>query len=153
MPRVQVVNSVRPRPEQVKEAILQTFSDAAEALPGKDVFKLSQSLIIFDQFEVEQVRLKGDHGWAGVRISELSSVREGRANLRKRAEEQRWVLNRRDHDNWEVVLPPEAIYLPRDIAVRIFAHQLAVLTEGAPEPASGAKEGAELARLLNALLE
>jgi hypothetical protein len=61
-------------------------------------------------------------------------------------------LTRRDDQTWEVTLPPDAIYIPREVAVRILAHQLAALTD-APEPSAPESKKVVVARLLNLLLE
>jgi hypothetical protein len=62
IPRVQLPKSPWPRPAQISRAVLQTFSDTGQTLRGKEIFQLSQPLIIFDQLEVEGVRVKGEDG-------------------------------------------------------------------------------------------
>lgn len=152
IPRSQVINAVRPQADQVREVLLQRFRDTAEALREEDIFSLAQPVIILDRFEVKQVHVKHDQGWAEVRISGLSSAKGGGPSFRKFSEQQRWVLNRQGRDTWEIV-PPDSVYLPRDSAVQILAHQLAALTEQAPEAGGSTKERAELARVLYTLLQ
>ncbi len=147
--RVAVVDSERPSAGEITEALSQAFSDTAEALRGQDVLALP--LIAFDRLEVERVGVERGQGWAAVRLRRLLPVTAGQVKHRKPPERQRWPLRRRDQNSWEVVLPQGDIYLPRDAAVRVLAHQLTVLTDD-PEASSGLREKAQLARLLNALL-
>ena len=151
IPYVQLIRSQHPTPDQVKDALLAAFSTTGESLDGSDLFRLPQSVIVFDKFEVKKVHLDGRHGWTDVSISEPSTLAGGHANLKKHSERQRLSLTWRDRDSWEITLPPDAIYLPRDIAVRILAHQLATLTD--TEPKSAESKKVVLARLLKLLLE
>jgi hypothetical protein len=137
---VLVVDSGRPSAGEITEALSQAFSDTAEALRGKDVLA------------VERVRLEREQGWAAIRLRRPLPVTAGQVKHRKPPERQRWLLRRRDQNSWEVVLPQGDIYLPRDAAVRVLAHQLTVLTDD-PEASSGLREKAQLAWLLNALLQ
>jgi hypothetical protein len=150
--RVPVVDSERPIAGEITEALSQAFSDTAEALRGKDVLVLPQHLIVFDQLEVEQVRIERGQGWAAVRIRRPLLVMEGHVKPGKQPERQRWLLRHRDQNGWEVVLPQGDIYLPRNAAVRVLAHQLTDLTDD-PEVPSGGREKAQLARILNVLLQ
>jgi hypothetical protein len=153
IPRVQLINSAKPTPAEVRDALLSTFNSTGEALRGRDVFKLSQSLIVFDSFEVRKIHLSGDVGWAEVRISGPSSVKAGHANLKKHSERQRWVLVRRDRISWELTLPADTIYLPRAVAVRVLAQQLAALAGTGTVPAPPHDKKTQLARLIDVLLE
>jgi hypothetical protein len=69
---------------------------------------------------------------------------------KKRSERQHWGLVRKDSDSWELALPPNAIYVSREAAVRILAHQLTVLADADPNGNHDRK--VQLAALLNALL-
>ncbi|MBZ5680502.1 MAG: C40 family peptidase [Acidobacteriia bacterium] len=153
LPRFQFVNSESPRAEQVSDALEGTYSETEEALRGKDVLRLPRPLIIFDRFSVERIRLQRDRGWAEVRIAGAVSVLRGKPDSKKHAERQRWQLVRRDRDTWEITLPPRAIYLPSDMAVRMVVHQLAVLTEETGEHPDRTAEKVELSRLLGVLLQ
>jgi len=149
---VAIVDSERPSAGEITDAASLAFSDTAEALRGKNVLALPQPLIVFDQFEVEQVRLERGQGWAEVRIRHPLTVTGGQVKRGKPPERQRWLLRHRDQNGWELVLPQADVYLPRDAAVRVLAHQLTALTDD-PEAPGGSREKAQLARLLNALLQ
>lgn len=152
-PRFLVVNSVRPKPDQVNAAFLQACADVEESLRGRDLFKSSQSLIVFDHVAVRKVHITENQGWVEVQIDELVSLTGSKAEAHKRSERQRWPLSRRSSTSWELTPSRDTIYLPQPVAVRILAQELAKLTEDSPDTTSKIREKAELARLLNVLLE
>lgn len=151
--RVVVVNSVRPNPDQVSAAFLQACKDSEESLRGRDLFKSAPALVVFDHFAVKKVHITRNQGWAEVQIDRLVSRTESKAELHKRSDRQRWPLSRRDNKSWELTPARNTIYLPQRIAERILAHELAQLTEDGADTASRTQRKAELARLLNVLLE
>ena len=151
--RVVVVNSVRPKPEQVSAAFLQACKDSEERLRGRDLFRLAPSLVVFDHFAVKKVHISGQQGWAEVQIDQLASLTESKSQLHKHSDRQRWPLSRRDNKSWELTPASNTIYLSQHIAERILAHELAQLTEDSPDTASRTQRKAELARLLNVLLQ
>ena len=143
-----VINSALPRPDEVTQALLLTLSINPEGLREADVFKLGRSLIIFSRLEVRAVKIHGDEGRAEVRIREPLIVAGGQAHLRKRQEIQTWTLRRRDQKSWELLLPQDAIYIPRDAAVRVLAHELALLAD-AEDSSTNLREKSQLAHTLN----
>jgi hypothetical protein len=147
-----LLNVRRPRPEQVRQAILEELLHAAPALSDAQAPALSHPLIVFDDLRVERVRLDGDQGWAEVRIHQMGAVRSGRAEVVRRTERAFWTLRRRDGD-WEIVTPQETTYLPRSAAVPVIAHQLVLLPHHPGDAQTGAPQKKSLARLLNVLLE
>jgi NlpC/P60 family len=150
-PRVVVLNFVRHKPDQVTAAFLQACNDSEQMLRGRDLFKPAQSLVVFGDFEVEKVNIKGNQGWIDVQIDELVSLAGGKVEVRKRSERQRWFLRRDDNKSWKLTPSRDAIYLPQHTAERILAHRLAQLTEDTPDNNSETQEKAELARLLDVL--
>jgi hypothetical protein len=61
------------------------------------------------------------------------------------------MLQRQDANSWELSLPQNVIYVPQDAAVRVLAHQLAMLTE-TDNSLAGARQKSQLAQMLAALL-
>ncbi len=158
IPHVVVVNSARPKPDQVSAAFLQTCTGWGESLRGLDLFrpdqfKSDQSLIVFDHFEVKKVHIKGNSGWVAVQIDELVSLTGNKAEVHKRSERYRWALNRRDSQSWELTPWRNTIYLPQPLAAHVLAHELAKLTEDGPDTSGRTEDKAELTRLLGALLK
>ena len=83
LPRVLVIDSALPRPDEVTQALLLTLNINPEGLREADVLKLARSLIIFSRLEVRAVKIHGDEGRAEVRITEPFTVADGQARLRK----------------------------------------------------------------------
>jgi hypothetical protein len=150
---VPVVHFSHPKPDQVEAAFLQACTASEESLRARDLFRSAQPLIVFDHFTVRKVHIAGNQGWADVQIGKLLSLTGGKADVRKRSDRQRWPLIRRDKTTWELTPPRSTIYLPQQIAARILAKQLAQLTEDAPDSTTKPQQKAELARLLNSLLQ
>ncbi|MFZ3213505.1 MAG: NlpC/P60 family protein [Terriglobales bacterium] len=152
IPGVVVIDAARPSAGEITDALGQAFSDTAEVLGEQDVLRLPQPLIVFEELEVEQVHIERGQGWAEIRIRRPLPVVAGQLKHDKLAERQRWLLRHGDQNGWELVLPQGEIYLPRDATVRVLAHQLAEITDD-PKASSGGHEKAQLARLLNVLLQ
>jgi hypothetical protein len=152
-PRIQLLNSKRPKPAEVSAALGKNFSETGGALQGENLLKLSRRVVVFDQLKVERVRLKREQGWVDVVINGAFSLPRQNANSKKHTERQRWLLSRRSHDTWELALPPQVIYVSNGVAVRMLVHQLAALTEDASGPPDSLDAKIELAHLLSALLQ
>jgi len=146
-----VVSSPKPQPAQVRDAFLQGCRDAESSLRGRDLFKSSQSLVVFGQLTVKKIHLSRNDGWVEVQIDEPVSLSDKKADVRKRTEHQRWTLTRRDRTSWELTPAPNTIYVTQTTAVHLLANELAQLTEST-DSADKAEEKAQLARALNALL-
>jgi len=150
---VRVSNSAKPAPDQLNAALLKAFRDSERALRTGDLFRSTQSLTVFDQFEVKTVHTSGNQGWAEVQIHEVMSLAPVGSKISRVWERQRWPLRRHDKNSWELTLPQNAIYLSQEMAVRVLAHQLANLADSSSDSANVADQKAELARLLSSLLE
>jgi hypothetical protein len=118
----------QPTLEEVAEAISELSSAAANVLRTDDPLKASPPVVIYDQLRVERLDFKRDHGWAHLQMDSAMSISEGETQLQKHRETVRWEL-RRTATNWEAVSPLDRTYVPRDVAVPIFAGQLARLSQ------------------------
>ena len=164
-PRVVMVNSARPKPDQVGAAFLQGCADSEAALRGRDLLRSPRALVVFDHFEVNKVHLAGNQGWVEVRIGEVISVVSGKIAGKavgkpdegNGPQRQRWFLTREENKSWKLTPSRNAVYLPQHSAERVLAHELAELTETHSENANTNSneelEKAELARLLDLLFE
>ncbi len=150
-PSVVILTSVRPKPGQVSAAYWQACNDSEEMLRGRDLFKSTQSVVVFDQFEVKKIHFTGNQGWIEIQIDELASITKGKLEVREQSERQRWGLRRDDKKSWKLTPSRNAIYLPRHTAERILAHELAQLADDTSDNAGGTQEKAEMARLLDVL--
>jgi hypothetical protein len=147
-----VVRSAHPKPEQVEAAFLQACADSEDTLRLQDLFKSAQPVIVFDHFSVSAMHTAGNEGWVDVQIDEVLFFVDGKADVRRGLERQRWPLSRHDKTSWELTVPRGAIYVPQPIAVRVMSHQLAELTEERPGSVARPQQKAELARVLDSLL-
>jgi hypothetical protein len=150
IPHVPVVHSIHPKPIQVDEAFLQSCADSEGDLLGRDLFRSTQPVIVFDHFAAGKVHIDGNAGWAEVEIDEVLFFVDGKAQARQGSERLTWPLTRRDQTSWELRPPPDAIYVPQAIAAHIMARQLAQLTHDRPNPAR-LQQKAELVRVLDSL--
>ncbi len=145
----------QPTRDQVAEGISELSNAAGNILRTDDPLQLRMPVVIFDQLSVERVEIKRDHGWAHLQIDSRASIAGQGIDLKKRLEKVRWEL-RRTASGWEAVTPLDRTYVPRDVAVRILAAQLAQLTQSdgaAGQTDAILRQEAHLASLLNTLLE
>lgn len=144
-----VVTADRPTVQALRQALDAKFSDANLNFGSIDLLHSTKPVVIVEDFNVKKVHLKHDQGWAEVQMNEPSSVVGGETNLQRRSEKQRWPLYR-NGKNWQLELPTNAIYMPKDAAVRLLAHELATMTGRRNAPPT--QQEAQLARLLDHLL-
>jgi hypothetical protein len=144
-----VVTAERATPEALRQALEEKFSDANLNFGNIDLLHSTKPVVIVENFNVKKVHVKHEQGWAEVQMNEPSSLAGGQANLQRRSEKQRWPLYRNGKD-WQLELPTNAIYIPKDAAVRLLAHELASMTGSRNAPPT--QQEAQLARLLDHLL-
>jgi NlpC/P60 family protein len=141
----------RPKAELIKAALVDHFQSPAESSSSKPELDVSQPVAAFDRFDVQKVHVKGDIGWAQIHFHGLVGLNARDARSAKPRDTQRFTMRRAGSDGWEMILPSDVAYFPRDVAVKMLAHQLATLAD------SGSAEKPEqkllLARWLNTLLE
>jgi hypothetical protein len=144
----------QPTRDEVAEGISELSNAAGNFLRVDDLASVSLPVVIYEQLSVERLEIKRDHGWAHLQVDSTVSVSNGETQLQKRRESVRWEL-RRAGSGWEAVAPLDRIYVPRHVAVAIFAGQLARLTQDDGEGVhrdAVLRQEAQLASLLNALL-
>jgi len=148
-----VVDSAHLSPEQIRNAFLKLSNDYGESLRAQDLSKLRVPLVVFDQVKVERLKVKGQKGTVDIRIDGPLTFSDGQLDQKKRHDRQRWTINNHDQNTWQLGLPNAVIYISRGDAARLFAQQLARITDGTPDDSpSLRREKAELARTLNVLL-
>jgi NlpC/P60 family len=145
----------QPTRGEVAAAISELSSATGNVLRASDPSKLQMPVVIYERLEVERVEIKRDHGWARAQIDSRAMIAGGEADYKRRREKIRWEL-RRTETGWEAIAPTHRTYVPRDVAVRHLANQLARLTasEGAAtQEEIVVRQESRLANLLSALLE
>jgi hypothetical protein len=136
-------------------AISELSGATGNVLRARDPSKLQLTVVIYERLDVERVEIKRDHGWARLQIDSKASIAGGGTDLKPRREKVRWEL-RRTESGWEAVAPTDRTYVPRDVAVRHLAGQLARLTASdgaAAHEELVVRQESQLANLLSALLE
>ena len=146
-----VISAARPTPELIRQALEDKFSGTDNALGAADLLNATKPVVIVENFQVKKVHVKRDQGWAEVDMNEPSSLAGGQAHLERRSEKRRWPIYRYGRE-WHLEIANDAIYLPKDTAVRLLAHELASITGRRTMPAAGTQHEAQLARLLDRLL-
>ena len=122
-------------------------------MQSSNILALYPALIAFDRLDIQKVQLKANDGWAHVAIRGAVLVAGADKRPRKKLEVQRWKLLRTSNDTWEVALPDDTTYIPREAAVHILAQQLAALTDSASDSGAQANQKVQLAHWLNVLLD
>jgi NlpC/P60 family len=147
------IGNKKPMAEQVKEAISKTYQSVSQGLNADSLLHSKSSVVIFTQLRVERLEIKGKHGWANVSIDTEATLTSGVLDKAARHDEQRWEMQRAK-SGWTIVAPTQNIYVPRAFAVRIFAQQLAQLTDQNSTSMTATSDFQEgrLASLLNTLL-
>jgi NlpC/P60 family len=147
------IGNKKPTTEQVKEAISKTYQSASQDLNAASLLHSKSPVAIFTQWRVERLEFKGKHGWAEVSIDTEALLTSGKLDKLARHDQQRWEMQR-TKSGWTITAPTQNIYVPRAFAVRIFAEQLAQLTDQSVTDltVSSASEESRLASLLNTLL-
>ncbi|PYT54094.1 MAG: hypothetical protein DMG43_07430 [Acidobacteria bacterium] len=144
----------QPTRDEVAEGISELSNAAGNVLRANDPSKLQMPVVIFERLSVERLEIKRNHGWARLQLETRVSLAGGGTDTRRRHEKVRWEL-RRTESGWEAVRPSNRTYVPRDVAVKNLAGQLARLT--ASEGAAAHQEivlrqESQLANLLSILL-
>lgn len=140
---------------EVAAAISELSSATGNVLRASDPSKLQLPVVIYERLDVEKVDIKRDRGWARLQISSRAMIAGGETDSKRRHEMIRWEL-RRTESGWEAIAPTNRTYVPRDVAVRHLAGQLARLTAGdgaAAHEEMVVRQESQLANLLSALLE
>ncbi|HXJ14187.1 MAG TPA: hypothetical protein VNH19_18070, partial [Candidatus Limnocylindrales bacterium] len=134
---------------------ISELNDAAGNLLLKDdPFKSPSPVVIVEHFNVVRLEIKRDRGWARLQVQSKLSIDAGTIRRKPRLENVRWEL-RRVPSGWEVVAPQNRSYIPRDVAVKHLAAQLAQLTQSDGTTSYRAplvQQESHIADLLSALL-
>jgi hypothetical protein len=146
------INSALPSREQVRAALDPQFRAAGQALQSHNILAVYPALVAFDRLDIQKVQLTGNLGWVQLTIHGAVLVAGADKRPRKKLEVQRWSLHRVNDDSWELVLPTDTTYVPRETAVHLLAQQLAALTDDASDSQAQSNQKVQLAHWLNVLL-
>ncbi len=120
--------TVRPTDDDVAEAFSQFNGAAGNVLQDWPSSNPKRIVFIYDQLRVERIQLKRDRGWVSAEVEGRLSIGDNGLEGKRRSEKLRWEL-RRTLQGWQLLAPANRAYVPRDVAVRVLAGQLASLTQ------------------------
>lgn len=141
-----------PTDEDIAEAVSELNSAAASILREHDFAQFTRRVVIYDKLAVQHVDAKGQRGTAKIRIDSRVELMGRRIERDLRHEDVRWRLLRTTQ-GWEVLAPPDSVYVPRDVAVHQLATRLASLTQEAGQTSSNLSEQAQIVRVLSTLVD
>ena len=128
-PSIMVVAAAnRPTREEVGEAISEFNSGSGNLLRDWPVADSERIVVVYDQLSVDRIELKRERGLVDVEVDGILSIGSKGLEGKRRREKQRWEL-RHTPQGWQLLAPTNRTYVPRDVAVRVLAGQLAFLTQ------------------------
>jgi NlpC/P60 family len=142
-----VTSGATPTRQEVAQALSELTNGSGNVLRRPNFRQMARPIVIFDQLQVENLKLKRNEGWAEVRVKWRLQLDQGRAKKSSRTEKLRWQL-RYNSEGWQVLAIPDRIYVPADVSVQVLAEKLAALSRDNDER----DEQAKLASLLNTML-
>jgi hypothetical protein len=143
----------KPSRSEVASAVSELNSAAGDVLREQNTSQLARKLIIYDDLTVEHLKLSGKHGSVQARIESRVTLAADRIDQTHGHELLRLDLVR-TNDGWQVLAPRNAIYVPRDVAVRMLAARLALLTqEGGASGGDSVPAQAQIVRVLSTLFD
>jgi len=143
----------KPSIEKVNEAFSRMIRSSSDAAEVQNLLRSSSTVVIFTKLQVNQLQFKSNRGSADISIDSNMYMTGGELHKIAHHDQEHWEILR-SGSGWKLVAPSANIYLSRADATRIFARQLARLTENSVSENSNAlvSEEANLASILNALL-
>ena len=138
--------SAKPTAEEFRGALLHYIDDAGAELESRQSLDTSASVLVVDDLAVEKLRLKKDQGSIEIRLDCSVAVFNGQVSENPVTHKRNLNLLR-SSAGWLVEDKEAPLYVPRQIALRVFASQLAIATR----QDAGNEEVTRLIRVLNAL--
>lgn len=144
----------RPTGAEVAEAISELNNGTGNILREEELSQLDRKVIVYDRLSVTRTAFKGNRGSAQARIKSRLTLLGESIERKPRYENFRWELLR-VNGGWEVLVPKDRVYVPRDVAVRILAARLASLAQnsGGSGSDSSLRQQAQIVHALSALFE
>jgi hypothetical protein len=140
----------RPTEEEVGEAISEFNSGAGILLRGWPASDPKRIVTVYDQFRVERLELKRDRGRVSAQIEGRLSV-GGKGIEGQRHSEKLVCELRNTPQGWQLQMPANRAYVPRDVAVRVLAGQLAFLTQNQAAPNDPGRSQQQQSEIVHAL--
>jgi len=135
----------KPTAEDLRSALLQHIDDAGSALESSQALDANSSVLVVDDVQVEKLKLRKDQGSLEIRLDCSVAVVDGQVTANPLSQKRKLNLQHAEA-GWMVEDKDAPLYVPRQIALRVFATQLAMATRQDRD-----QDIARLLRILNAL--
>jgi hypothetical protein len=146
----------RPTEAEIAEAVSELNNGTGAILHEEDLSQLDRKVIVYDSFTMDRIEFKGkgNRGSAQARIKSRVTLVGESIERKPHNEKFRWEL-RRVNGGWEVLVPKDRVYVPRDVAVRMLAERLASLAQdsGVSSSDSSLRQQAQIVHALSALFQ
>jgi len=142
----------RPTEAEIAEAVSELNNGTGNILREEDLSRLDRKVIVYDNLSLDRIEFKGNGGSAQARIKSRVTLVGESIERKPHNEKFRWEL-RRVNGGWEVLVPKDRVYVPRDVAVRMLAARLASLAQnsGVSGSDSSLRQQAQIVHALSAL--
>ena len=144
----------KPTQAEIADAVSELNNGTGDVLREENLSQLGRKVIIYDNLNIDRAEFKGTRGSAQARIESRVTLFGESIERKPRREKFRWELLRVS-GCWEVLVPKDRVYVPRDVAVRVLAARLASLAQGSrvSDSDSSIRQQARIVRVLSALFE
>jgi hypothetical protein len=144
----------KPTQAEIADAVSELNNGTGDVLREEDLSQLNRKVIIYDDLSIDRAEFKGKRGSAQARIESRVTLFGESIERKPRHEKFRWELLRVS-SGWEVLVPKDRVYVPRDVAVRVLAARLASLAQGSrvSDSDSSIRQQARIVHVLSALFE
>jgi hypothetical protein len=143
----------RPTEAEIAGAISELNNGTGNILRGEELSRLERRVIVYDDLRVDRATFKGNRGSVQTRIKSRVTLLGESIERKPRYDSFRWELLR-VNGGWEVLVPKDRVYVPRDVAVRMLAERLASLAQNSGGSGSdSSRQQAQIIHALSALFE
>jgi len=144
----------RPTEAEIAGAISELNNGTGDILREEDFSRLDRKVIVYDSLSVARTKFKGNRGSVQARIKSRVTLLGESIERKSRYENFRWELLR-VNGGWQVLVPKDRVYVPRDVAVRMLAARLASLAQdsGVFGSDSSLRQQGQIVQALRALFE
>lgn len=143
-----------PTQAEIAGAVSELNNGTGNVLREEDLSQLGRKVIIYDDLIIDRAEFKGKQGSAQARIESRVTLLGESIERKPHHEKFRWELLRVS-SGWEVLVPKDRVYVPRDVAVRILAERLASLAQGSgvSESDLSIRQQARIVHVLSTIFE
>ncbi len=146
------IRGKKPEPEEVAAAFAEMSQGSDDFLRLANLRNPSEPVIVYSQLRVTSLEVKGKRGAARVRVECLVSLPPSQAASQAHWAELSLELQKMK-TGWTLRnLQDEALYVPREAALRALSSRLAALTQSADASLQQKREQTEIIRFLNLLV-